>query len=253
MVRTLRLIALALTFAGPLPRQTSTRAAKAVEFRSFSLVHIAAADAARIVHDLVGLPRPARVAAGGSGPRLVVDRRTNSVMVLAPGNQMRLIGEVINAIDVAAAAASDDSSDEHPLARVELPGEGIAGSCALEMVGADEVLLSGSHDPGDDGGPSAQSARANVPSADLVSTAHPAEGRQQRTDSEIHASSRPEKPKSARPAESTVSLTTDGTRIILVSDDLQALDRMEDVVKMIIAITPQRTGWTVCYLRSADA
>lgn len=50
-----------------------------------------------------------------------------------------------------------------------------------------------------------------------------------------------------------IAITIQGGNLLVVSDDEQALDRLEDVISSLAAAMPPKTQWTVFYLRSADA
>lgn len=50
-----------------------------------------------------------------------------------------------------------------------------------------------------------------------------------------------------------VVLAPSGNNLIIASDDLEALDRMQAMVEALTLAAPKRTNWTVFYLRTADA
>ena len=118
MAERLRPIALQLALAlwlhlPPVPAST----AELTELRSFPLVHISATEAERIVRDLVGRPRPNRADGGihaARGPRILVNRRSNSLLVLARRDEMRLVAEIIKTIDVPEVRAAGDVSPDEP-------------------------------------------------------------------------------------------------------------------------------------------
>lgn len=59
----------------------------------------------------------------------------------------------------------------------------------------------------------------------------------------------PEKPGSQSP----IGITVMGNDLIITSADEEALDRLEEMINQLSAAMPNRTRWTVFYLRSADA
>lgn len=50
-----------------------------------------------------------------------------------------------------------------------------------------------------------------------------------------------------------IAITVSGGNLIIVSDDTEALDRLEDTISSLSQAMPPRTQWTVFYLQSADA
>lgn len=50
-----------------------------------------------------------------------------------------------------------------------------------------------------------------------------------------------------------IGVTVMGNELVLTSPDTKALDQLEDMISALITAMPQRTRWTVFYLRSADA
>ena len=50
-----------------------------------------------------------------------------------------------------------------------------------------------------------------------------------------------------------IAITIQGGNLLIVSDDEDALDRLEDVISSLASAMPPKTQWTVFYLRSADA
>lgn len=50
-----------------------------------------------------------------------------------------------------------------------------------------------------------------------------------------------------------IGVTVMGNELVLTSPDKKALDQLEDMIAALITAMPQRTRWTVYYLRSADA
>jgi type II secretory pathway component GspD/PulD (secretin) len=50
-----------------------------------------------------------------------------------------------------------------------------------------------------------------------------------------------------------IAVTISGGNLIIVSDDTDALDRLEDTISQLSQAMPPRTQWTVFYLQSADA
>lgn len=54
-------------------------------------------------------------------------------------------------------------------------------------------------------------------------------------------------------AKSPIGITVMGNDLIITSADEKALDRLEEMISQLSAALPNRTRWTVFYLRSADA
>ncbi len=54
-------------------------------------------------------------------------------------------------------------------------------------------------------------------------------------------------------AGTSVGVTIMGNDLVLTSPDTKTLDQLEDMVTALLATIPQRTRWTVFYLRTADA
>lgn len=53
--------------------------------------------------------------------------------------------------------------------------------------------------------------------------------------------------------EKPVVIAPSGNNLIIASDDLEALDRLQAMVEALALAAPKRTTWTVFYLRTADA
>ncbi len=60
------------------------------------------------------------------------------------------------------------------------------------------------------------------------------------------------KPEASNP-ETPILVTINGGNLVLMSDDQQALDRLEEVISSLSKAIPPKTQWTVFYLLSADA
>ncbi len=54
-------------------------------------------------------------------------------------------------------------------------------------------------------------------------------------------------------ADSSIGVTVMGNELILVGPDSQSLDELEDLITTLVDGMPQRTRWTVFYLKTADA
>lgn len=54
-------------------------------------------------------------------------------------------------------------------------------------------------------------------------------------------------------ANAPIAITIQGGNLVAVSDDEEALDRLESMISALSQAMPPRTQWTVFYLRSADA
>jgi type II secretory pathway component GspD/PulD (secretin) len=54
-------------------------------------------------------------------------------------------------------------------------------------------------------------------------------------------------------SDAPIAITIQGGNLLIVSDDEDALDRLEDVIASLASAMPPKTQWTVFYLRSADA
>lgn len=54
-------------------------------------------------------------------------------------------------------------------------------------------------------------------------------------------------------SEMPVVIAPSGNNLIIASDDLEALDRLQAMVEALALAAPKRTTWTVFYLRTADA
>src|SRR5262249_46453110 len=54
-------------------------------------------------------------------------------------------------------------------------------------------------------------------------------------------------------AQKELRMTVYGDKILMASNDLAALDRMEKLIQLLSASAPPKSKWTVYYLRLADA
>lgn len=62
-----------------------------------------------------------------------------------------------------------------------------------------------------------------------------------------------EQPESKDKAKKQTTITVLGNELILQGDDIAELNELEEMISTIVAAIPQRTRWTVFYLRTADA
>ncbi len=60
-------------------------------------------------------------------------------------------------------------------------------------------------------------------------------------------------PAAAEGTGAPIAVTISGGNLIIVSDDTEALDRLEETISSLSQAMPPRTQWTVFYLQSADA
>ena len=63
----------------------------------------------------------------------------------------------------------------------------------------------------------------------------------------------PAKPAASEEAKSPITITPSGGNLVISSEDIPALDRLQQMIEALAAAGPKRTSWTVFYLRSADA
>lgn len=54
-------------------------------------------------------------------------------------------------------------------------------------------------------------------------------------------------------SDAPITIAVNGGNLVIISDDLDALDRLEDTISTLTQAMPPRTQWTVFYLQSADA
>ena len=100
--------------------------------------------------------------------------------------------------------------------------------------------------------PAAEKPAAEKPAAEKPAAEEPAK------ESAVTAEEEPAAPddseaKPARRSTSPILLSPNGGNLVIMSDDEEALDRLEDLIHQMSQAVPVRQQWTVFYLRSADA
>ncbi len=93
--------------------------------------------------------------------------------------------------------------------------------------------------------------RSAKPDADAKEAETPAEAAEEAA--EARTVRRGSAPKAAGESDKPVVMAPSGNNLIIASDDLEALDRLQSMIEALTLAAPKRTTWTVFYLRTADA